>query len=270
MEKNTIALSIGGLSLGFRFANRNLINRLTSRYAGYCRQTDRCDCSFHCSFSKNKLAPHEQVKYSSVAGAWRHARRYDFDVRWKADRGEMILWPSVYSFDASLRVILANLMTEKNGLLLHASAVVRDNSAYIFLGPSGSGKTTIARLSGAEKILSDEIVAVRTAHRKAVRVFGTPFWGEMGKGPAFSKSYALHSMFFLKKHRTLYARRIRPDGAVQALLRCVCLYGKEPTDLQKSLDTCLQIVSMVDCEELYFPKRPLDWEKLSDENLPHP
>jgi energy-coupling factor transporter ATP-binding protein EcfA2 len=174
----------------------------------------------------------------------------------------MTLWPSLYSFDAGLRVVLATCLTEKSGLLLHASAVVRDNSAHVFIGPSGSGKTTIARLSGAKTILSDEIVAIRTGPKRSVRVYGTPFWGEMGKGPYCAKSYAARSMFFLKKAGMLRTRRISRGNAVRALLRCVCLFGKEAGAVQTSLDTCSRVVSMVDCKELYFQKKPLEWEKL--------
>jgi hypothetical protein len=217
---------------------------------------------FQCSFSKKKLSSNQQVRYSISAGGLLHARRYDFDVRWKGDNGELTLWPSLYSFDAGLRVILANHILKKGGLLLHASAVVHGNSGFVFMGPSGSGKTTIARLSGSKKILSDEIVALRNGPKKAIRVFGTPFWGEMGKGPCCAKSYGVRSMFFLKKHSTLHTRRIGHNSAMRALLRCVCLFGNEPQDLQTCLDTCSNVVSMVDCKELYFPRQPLEWEKL--------
>lgn len=262
MEKEQIIISIGGLSLGFRFRNRKLIKPLMSRYTGYCRTKGQSECTFLCSFSNEKLAAYQQVRYSTDARGFHHAKRYDFDAQWSGNIGEITLWPSLYSFDACLRVILATFITKKRGMLLHASAVVHGNSAFVFSGPSGSGKTTIARLSGSQRILSDEIVALRTDQSKEVHVYGTPFWGEMGKGPWYSRSFTLRSIFFLKKHETLHARRIGPDGAVRALLRCVCLFGKEPPDIQDSLDTCSRIVSFVDCKELYFPKKPLDWEKL--------
>ena len=265
MEKNQIIISIGGISLGFWFRNRKLINLLMSRYTGYCRSNGRCDCTFRCSFSDKKLASYQQVKYSIGANGLHHARRYDFDSRWNHGHGEMVLWHSLYSFDACLRVILANRISKENGLLLHASAVVRGNSAFVFIGPSGSGKTTIARLSGVQKILSDEIVALRTGPKGTVSVYGTPFWGEMGKGPFCPRSFSVRSIFILKKNSALHVRRIGNDSAVHALLRCVCLFGKEPEDIQRCLDTCSKTVSMVDCKELYFPKKPLDWEKLNSE-----
>ena len=262
MEKDQITISVGGLSLGFSFRNRKLINRLMSRYTGYCGADSRSECTFLCSFSNRKLASYQQVRYSTDANGLHHAKRYDFDAQWSGNTGEMTLWPSLYSFDACLRVILSNRITERNGLMLHASAVVRHNSAFIFMGPSGSGKTTIARLSGAQKILSDEIVALRIAHENTVRVYGTPFWGEMGKGPSWPKSYKVRSIFFLKKSNTLHTVRIGSDSAIRALLRCVCLFGNNPFDLQTSLDTCSKTVSIVDCRELHFPKKPLEWEKL--------
>jgi hypothetical protein len=190
------------------------------------------------------------------------ARRYDFDCRWNKNHGTITLWPSLYSFDACLRVILAGSIIEKNGLLLHASAVVYNNSAFVFAGPSGSGKTTIAGLAKAPIILSDEIIALQLSDHKGLRVFSTPFWGEMGSGPYCPKSYAVRSIFFLKKNSILRAVPIGRDRAVNALLRCVCLFGKEPKDIQTCLDTCLSVVKIIDCQELYFPKKPLEWEKL--------
>jgi hypothetical protein len=60
--------------------------------------------------------------------------------------------------------------------LLHSCAVVHAGAAYLFAGPSGSGKTTVAQLSAAHHVLSDEmpIIEFRDGTPWAV---GTPFNG---------------------------------------------------------------------------------------------
>src|SRR5262249_29799700 len=66
--------------------------------------------------------------------------------------------PSLHAF---LRVANALLLAEIDGLLLHASSVLRRGRAFLFPGPSGAGKTTIARLAAGGGVLSDEVSAVR-------------------------------------------------------------------------------------------------------------
>lgn len=55
------------------------------------------------------------------------------------------------------------MVSALNGLIvLHASAVVRNNSAVIFVGPSGSGKSTAAYLASTRgyQIIADDFVVV--------------------------------------------------------------------------------------------------------------
>jgi hypothetical protein len=264
MEKTRITISVGGLALGFDLDNQRFVSRLVSHYKGYCRTGTggRNDCFFNCSLSKRRLASCQRVRYSISPDGVRHAERYDFRCVWKDRNGELTFWPSLYSFDACVRVVLASCIMRKNGLLLHSSAVVRGNSAFVFSGPSGSGKTTIARLSKARKILNDEIVALRIDHGKKVFVQGTPFWGQMGTGPFSKKSYPVRNIFFLKKSLVLSALPVVPAVAVRKLLRCVCLFSRDPDELLTALETCIRIVSLTDCRELRFPKQQLDWKKL--------
>jgi hypothetical protein len=215
-------------------------------------------------FSQKKLASCQQVRYTTGRDGLCRAQRYDFEAVWNAKAGELTLWPSLYSFDACLRVVLASLIIQRNGLLLHASAVVRKNAAFVFTGPSGSGKTTIARLSGTKKILSDEIIVVRAENDKRLIAYGTPFWGEMGSGPSSKRAYTVRSIFFLEKDTVLYSLPVETAAAVRRLLRCVCMFSKDPADVQAGLDRCSKVVSSVDCRELHFPKKDLDWKKLTE------
>lgn len=71
---------------------------------------------------------------------------------------------------------------EHSTLLLHASTVILEGKAYLFLGKSGTGKSTHSRmwlsaLEGAE-LLNDDHPIVRTHQDGAITVYGSPWSGK--------------------------------------------------------------------------------------------
>jgi len=74
------------------------------------------------------------------------------------------------------RLLRGFLLVCDGGVLLHASAVVERERAWVFSGPSGSGKTTIAQLAGDRPVLNDETVTLRPGPR-AHNAYATPFYG---------------------------------------------------------------------------------------------
>jgi hypothetical protein len=265
MEVKMMTISIGRIPVTFLIRNRRLLKRIAHRYRGFIVKNGKDNAQtpcISCTFSCRKHSSNLKVKLEKSSNNTWHASRYDFDCTWDERGGNAFLWPSLYSFDAMLRVLSSFHHMRHAGLLLHASAVVRNNQAFVFAGPSGNGKTTIARLSRSSKILNDEIISLRIQPDHRVVASGTPFWGEMGSGPAYKTVYRVQSIFFLKKDTSLYAQSIDRAVAVRKLLRCVCLFSTEPGDLQICLDTCSKVVKTVACRELHFPKKPLDWEKL--------
>jgi hypothetical protein len=208
------------------------------------------------------LFPNERISVVQTDNAGWRARRYDIDCSWNGTQGHAILWPSIYSFDACLRVLCATQLLKHGGLLLHASAVIYRERAFVFAGPSGSGKTTIARFSAPKRVLSDEIVVLAIDNKKQVRAFGTPFWGEMGTGPASKKSYPVHSLNFLKKSDSLRKLALEKEKAVQKLLRCICLFSRSAEESGLALDRCIEITEATTVQTLCFEKKPLQWEVL--------
>lgn len=76
--------------------------------------------------------------------------------------------------DAVVRYVLSRQLLDRGGLLLHASAVVREGTAWVFAGPSGVGKTTISqRLPG--RVLGDEAIAL-TCEDGTLVCHATPYW----------------------------------------------------------------------------------------------
>jgi hypothetical protein len=266
VDKEIIRISIGCVAVAFRVPNKRIRNALQERYSGFFSKNASRISIIDCLFSRKKLSTAQQVMLNSPGtGTWR-AVRYDFKCVWGGPGGTAVLWPSLYSFDALLRVIVATSLLSRGGVLIHASAVVYNNAAYVFAGPSGSGKTTIARFSQCRKILNDEIVALSVNKSGEVAATGTPFWGEMGSGPAHNRRFSLHSLFFLKKSRFQHSEPLTISKAIGKLLRCVCVFGDSKEESNLALGICAQILSGANYSILHFPKKPLEW-KLIESSL---
>ena len=81
-----------------------------------------------------------------------------------------------------MRALFAQIVLLHDGISIHASCVIRDGRAYMFLGKSGTGKSTHSRLwlsafPGSE-LLNDDNPAVRI-FPDGPRVFGTPWSGKL-------------------------------------------------------------------------------------------
>ena len=93
-----------------------------------------------------------------------------------------------------------------NGLMLHASAVAMDGSAYLFSGPCGRGKSTHTRLW-------------QSAFGEAASVFnayGTPWCGKDGINK--NEKWPLAGICFLKKAEHNRIRQLTPEEALPLLL----------------------------------------------------
>ena len=264
MAETIIPLAIGPVVIVFSIGRKALASKIADRYKGYIRRPEVSGRGLRmaCSFSKNRLSSNERISVVRMkSGGW-HARRYDLDCSWDDALGKAVLWPSLYSFDACLRVLCATQIMRNKGLLLHSSGIVFRDRAFIFAGPSGSGKTTVARLSSPKRILSDEIIALAIDDKKRVLASSTPFWGEMGTGPASKKSYPVHALCFLEKGDRFQKLTIRKEDAVQKLLRCVCFFSHAAGESERALDLCLEIIVGTAAYVLSFEKKPLRWECL--------
>lgn len=260
MKKETIAIKIGGVAIGFRIGNARMISAIKKRYYGYIQKDKRPHLILNCTFStKRVFSKSEKVllKRKSDNHAW-HAVRRDFECFWSRQNGILCMRPSIYSFDSCIRVLFATHMLLHKGILAHASAVCSGNRCVVFTGPSGSGKTTAVRLSGAKKVLNDEIVALTLNDRTVLEAWGTPFWGEMGSGPYYKKPYKVVAIYFLKKGDITKRIPVTKRDAVPRLSENICLFSKDQADIQLALETAVSITTAVPFYYLYFENRKFD------------
>ena len=86
-------------------------------------------------------------------------------------------------------------------MLVHSSALIYQDEAYLFSGDSGVGKTTHTKLwlkafGDKVHIMNDDKPVVRLYDDHAV-VYGTPFDG--GSGIALNESYPLKAIIFIER-----------------------------------------------------------------------
>lgn len=99
-----------------------------------------------------------------------------------------------------LRIVFSQAVIMHDGISLHASCVVLDGKAYMFMGKSGTGKSTHSRLwmnnfEGCE-LLNDDNPVIRIAD-SCVMVYGTP-WS--GKTPCYkNRKYPVKGIVRLKQ-----------------------------------------------------------------------
>ncbi|MEI6614301.1 MAG: hypothetical protein WCL37_05340 [Chrysiogenales bacterium] len=155
--------------------------------------------------------------------------------------------------------MLALFMPHFSAMLLHASALVRNNRTAIFLAPDEGGKTTAALLASSGTILSDDQVLVRQTH-VGFQASGTP-WGLYCN----SKLQApLSGLFLLEKSGHFALNPLPP----KELSRYLWEEHKNqlailPPPLQtKARKIIVAISNSAPTWKLSFAKDAIDWEAI--------
>ncbi len=157
------------------------------------------------------------------------------------------------------------MLALNNGMLLHASAVVKGGKTFLFLGVSGAGKSTIAALSRKYTVLGDDIIAIRKCGRHYY-AFQTP-WRQQ---PFIKLKRGLKgkaaAIFFIKKSNRVSFRYLPPEKALANILsnhiHFLAATGDEP--LKKIFSTACDLVKNIPAYEMEFVKERSFWPGLEE------
>jgi hypothetical protein len=168
----------------------------------------------------------------------------------------------IQNFDAFLRIFLSVVLATKKGFLLHASSLIREKKGFVFVGKSSAGKSTIVKLSSGTILLSEEISLIRKIGRKFF-LFGTPFFGELGKGGE-NKKILLDQIFLIKKAKKNHLKKIPLKSALPLLLANVLFFCQSPKLNQQLFKTILEFMEKYPLQKLSFKKDNSFWQVIEN------
>jgi hypothetical protein len=147
--------------------------------------------------------------------------------------------------------LVARLLGRRGGVILHASSVVVDGRAIVFLGHSGAGKSTMAEIASAfgADVLSDDRTIVTVEHGVAT-AWGSPWHGSCSKSSPKCAPIAA-ALLLVQAPRT----EVRPIDASRAFSEMfVRVY--QPTvdagEVERVVDVLHFVASSVPSGELEF------------------
>ena len=120
---------------------------------------------------------------------------------------------------AALQTLVASLLPAHDALVLHSSAVSLNGDGVMFVGKSGAGKSTLHGMFHADEQFADELnFAMRSGHQW--NVLCAPF---KSPRPQTARTAPLKKIFVPVKGSTCQTRRLPPNEAFRALVRCIAI-----------------------------------------------
>ncbi|MHB8412949.1 MAG: hypothetical protein ACYDDI_13530 [Candidatus Acidiferrales bacterium] len=166
-----------------------------------------------------------------------------------------------YGLDSLIRILLSVLLVPRNGFLLHAATVLRGEHTYVFTGHSGAGKSTVASLSPAGSVLTDEISLLR-ATDESWHAYGTPFWGEFHAEGANTHA-PIKGIYVLVQSTENRVEPILCRDAVRAMLPNVLFFSRDPGATDGLLRLLADVAQQIPCYKLFFRKESSFWEVIA-------
>jgi len=178
-------------------------------------------------------------------------RRDGLEFRGRPDQGHSWYSGSISGFLASFELAVYQVVKNRGGMLVHASAGVVADGAWLMPGPSGTGKSTAAR-GGFSRVLSDERL-VLLPDADGFSVWGTPFWSDDRQLPLDAGSATLVGIAHLSKAERPSVQSFSRAEMLAWLLRSVVVYDHEQSGLEAAFDLASRVVESVECINLDFP-----------------
>lgn len=156
------------------------------------------------------------------------------------------------------------LLSEQNGLVVHAASVEDQGKTYVFPAASGTGKSTLVRNSPGRRILSDEGTLLRRVHGQ-IYAYGSPFRSDSFEDYGYSR-FPVVGLYFLKQAPYDQLWTIPPIEALERLLIQTFVYADTPRHRALGLACAHTLVQMVPSHILELRNSPDFWRCLKGED----
>jgi hypothetical protein len=159
---------------------------------------------------------------------------------------EHLVWPSV--LENFLRILMAHLVLDQGGVLLHSAGVLYQDRVYLFCGRSNAGKTTMACKAAAAgaRVLSDDINLV-IPENGDYRAHKVPFTGEFGRrveNLSGCGSFPIGGLALLEKAPALTAVPVHPAEALAGLLTGCPFVNDDPEEIPVLMDILTNLLHL--------------------------
>ena len=249
---------IAGFGLEFKSDQRGIISILKRRY-GKFRTAGKAAFNLEVSGAASRQNPFKPAVL--LEGSRLAIERGDFksSLDLATGAGSLSAAANEQCLDAFLRSLISFLLIRSGGFMLHSAGLVKNGKAYLFLGKSGAGKSTLSKLAGAAgaEVISDEINLLRF-EKGRVRVYGSPFWGEM-RADGRQGSWPLDGIFLLKKGKTVRLVPCSKPEDRKFLLRCLVNFDKNPGTSALIIGSAARLISKARFARLEFSKNNADF-----------
>ncbi len=158
-----------------------------------------------------------------------------------------------------LRVVTANFILDRGGLLVHGAGVVRNGEAHIFFGPSGSGKTTVTHFSPRDMVLSDDLTLVVPHPDGGYAAAGIPFGMAHHRRPATQASFRIGSFNRLVQSREVRREAIAGGRAVAEISGSLPFVMQDAAQAGRALDTVERVLRDIPAYRLFFRRDDSFW-----------
>lgn len=201
----------------------------------------------------------EEVCFFAHEGETRfplHLLRLSPDLR----SGSWTVKPGVFEHDSILlgypvdQYLGARLISRAGGLILHASSIVHDGVAVVFIGHSGAGKSTISEIAGEMgcTVLTDDRTIVTLESGRAV-AWGSPWHGTCRESTA---DFApIGAMFLLIQDQREFIRDIEHARAFSEVFTRMVQPTPQSAEVVSSMDVVERLLHTCSLRELHFRPR---------------
>jgi len=159
------------------------------------------------------------------------------------------------TFFPSDQILLARVLPDRNGCILHSAGLIYKGFGLAFVGHSEAGKSTIVKIfKNRSEILCDDRNVIRKKPGQDFHLYGTWSHGEV---PDISTAKArLKALFFLNKSKENRIEPVRDRKEITTrILDCIVKPLVTPDWWDKMITLAYDISGETPCYDLYFNKQ---------------